>query len=359
MANAKGLALLASTVALTAACTLAAAAAPSPGAPETPDVREKILQLLEQGALYRDKIDWPSTRQQIRQASEPAEADKLLDDVIARSTGNHGRWIRASTMASTSGMQRTAQPSQLRRPATATGSSGPAAARNGNADPIGWVSVPTFKEDSTAAPPVRYQQQVSFAQQLQTQLRAEDQRDRCGWIVDLRANQGGNMWPMMLGVAPLLSTHPDDKEVVGAFNLGKTHQVWSLQSGRVMLDERLRIELASTPYVLRHPAPAVAVLFGPNTASSGEMMALAFRGRPATRSFGQPTTGLSTANNPVRLTDGSMLLLTGAVAVDRNFKGDGGKLQPDVTTSDAADTEAAARRWLMQQPACLGAARAP
>jgi C-terminal processing protease CtpA/Prc len=359
VSKAKGLAALASTLALTAACTLAAVAAPSTGSPETPDVREKILQLLEQGALYRDQIDWPSTRQQIRQANDPTEADKLLDDVIARSTGNHGRWIRASTMANTSGMQRTAQASQLRRPAKAAGSAGPAAARNGDADPIGWISVPAFKEDSTAAPPVRYQQQVSFAQQLQTQLRAEDQRDRCGWIVDLRANQGGNMWPMILGVAPLLSTHPEAKEIIGAFNLGKTHQVWSLQSGRVMLDERMRIELASPPYVLHHPAPAVAVLFGSKTASSGEMMALAFRGRPTARSFGQPTAGLSTANNPVRLTDGSMLLLTGSVAVDRNFKGDGGKLQPDVSTSDSADAEAAARRWLMEQPACLGAARAP
>lgn len=40
----------------------------------------------------------------------------------------------------------------------------------------------------------------------------------------------------------------------------------------------------------------VAVLTGSRTASSGEVVAIAFRGRPRTRSFGEPTVELSTAN---------------------------------------------------------------
>ena len=55
------------------------------------------------------------------------------------------------------------------------------------------------------------------------------------------------------------------------------------------------------------PAPAVAVLTGPHTASSGEAVAIAFRGRPHTRSFGATTAGATTSPNSYRLTDGATI----------------------------------------------------
>lgn len=353
MATAKGLAVLCASAALAAGSILTAIAATPPGTPAWPDVRESILQLLEQRALYRDKIDWPAARQQIQQASGTAEADKILDQLIASSTGNHGRWIRESQVSSPSGgMKRIARAEEGQRPHGREATSGQGPVRTDEADPIGWISISAFKESSTASPAVRDQQRLAFARQLQSQLRKEDERDRCGWIVDLRQNQGGNMWPMLVGIAPLLSTDPKHREVIGAFVGGPERQIWSIDSGLVLLDERAPVALDSPAYSLRHPAPPVAVLIGPKTASSGEAVALAFRGRPATRSFGQPSAGYSTANVPTRLPDGSILLLTGSVSVDRNLKGDGGKLQPDVTVSNAADAEQTARNWLRAQSQC-------
>jgi len=338
---------------LAAALAFPSLAAPSQPTGQLPDVRQEILQLLERGALYRDQVDWPAARQQLQQASDTAEADKLLDQLIARSTGNHGRWIRASELSSRSGrMQRLASAKELRRPGNAANASALQQRQSGQTDPIGWVAIPSFKEDSTASQSVRNQQRLNFARLLQSQLKAEDAISRCGWIVDLRANRGGNMWPMLVGVAPLLGTDPRKKEIIGAFSTGALNQIWSIQAGRVLLDARAPVELDSPAYVLRHPAPPVAVLLGPDTASSGEMLALAFRGRPATRSFGQPTAGYSTANMPTRLPGGGMLLLTGSVSVDRNLKGDGGKLKPDVTVGDTEDATKAARSWLIEQPSC-------
>ncbi|WP_315387539.1 S41 family peptidase [uncultured Stenotrophomonas sp.] len=353
MTTAKGLAVLGTTAALTAALAFPSLAASSQPAGQPPDVRQEILHLLERGALYRDQVDWPAARKQLQLTNDTAEADKLVDQLIARSTGKHGLWIRASAMSTPAGrMQRLARPEQLRRPSVAATASGPRQDEYGQADPIGWISVPYFKEDSTAPSSVRNQQKVTFARLLQSQLKAEDAINRCGWIVDLRANHGGSMWPMLVGVAPLLSTDPKRKEIIGAFDTGAMKQIWSIQSGRVLQGTRAPVELDAPAYVLRHPAPPVAVLMGPDTGSSGEMLALAFRGRPATRSFGQPTAGYSTANMPMHLPDGGMLLLTGSVAVDRNLRGDGGKLKPDVTVGDTEDATKAARSWLIEQPSC-------
>jgi C-terminal processing protease CtpA/Prc len=45
---------------------------------------------------------------------------------------------------------------------------------------------------------------ISFAGDIQEQIRNQDHQGIAGWIVDLRGNTGGNMWPMLAGVGPIL-----------------------------------------------------------------------------------------------------------------------------------------------------------
>jgi C-terminal processing protease CtpA/Prc len=92
--------------------------------------------------------------------------------------------------------------------------------------------------------------------------------------------------------------------------------------------------------------------------SSGEAVAIAFRGRPRTRSFGLPTGGLSTSNGALALPDGSTIMLTTAVDVDRTGRRYGDKVEPDEmipaeATSPGNDAAiAAAIRWLTQSSGC-------
>jgi carboxyl-terminal processing protease len=77
---------------------------------------------------------------------------------------------------------------------------------------------------------------------------------------------------------------------------------------------------------ITHPAitiggmPPVALLIDGDTLSSGEALAVAFRGRPNTRFFGQRTYGLASANRDFPLIDGARLQLTVALDADRNGK---------------------------------------
>jgi len=360
VAKAKGLAVLLTTTALTAACIFPTLAAPSSSAPGTPDVRETILQLLEQRALHSDQIDWPAARRQLTQASSTDEADRIVTELIARSTAHHGHWIRTQAVPGAAEEKpRPASTQQVRQRNAEADPPGPTRGHEDANDPIGWIRVPPFLDNPSAPRELTRQRRQAFARMLQSWLRSEDQRRACGWIVDLRQNGGGNMWPMLAGIAPLLSTDPKHREVIGAFVRGAEHQTWRIESGQVLLGDRSPVRLDSPVYVLRHPAPPIAVLFGPRTASSGEALALAFRGRPATRSFGQKTAGYSTANVPTPLPDGSRLLLTVSVSVDRNLKGDGGKLEPDVFVSNAADAEKSARNWLLAQSQCRAMASRP
>jgi C-terminal processing protease CtpA/Prc len=96
---------------------------------------------------------------------------------------------------------------------------------------------------------------------------------------------------------------------------------------------------------------------GAATASSGEVLAAAFLGRPHTRTFGAPTRGLSAGNRTFPLSDGAALVLTVAATSDRSGVVHVGPLMPDEPVTelerDTADrAAAAAAAWLRTQPPC-------
>jgi C-terminal processing protease CtpA/Prc len=66
--------------------------------------------------------------------------------------------------------------------------------------------------------------------------------------------------------------------------------------------------------------PNTAVLIDRSTGSSGEAIAIAFRGRGHTRFFGEHTQGVSTVNTTILLSDGAELWLTIGVQADRYGK---------------------------------------
>jgi carboxyl-terminal processing protease len=178
----------------------------------------------------------------------------------------------------------------------------------------------------------------------------------CGWVVDLRGNTGGNMWPMIAGVGPIVG-----EGILGFFvDPDSVVKTWAYQDGGSLLDGVV-LTLASSPYELVAPNPPVAVLTDGRTASSGEATTIAFRGRPDSKSFGGPTWGVSTANRGFTLSDGAMLILTVSTMADRTGRLYGAEVVPDQSvqgekTGDPATDQplAAAMEWLREHPVCIG-----
>lgn len=309
------------------------------------EAQARILDLLQQQSLYRDRVDWSKARAELAAAGDPAQTRRLLDDVIQRSSGGHGRWISANQQRTQSQRAQATQTVMGAAPLQTDD------ARTGPTARLGWIKVGAYMDDQTQPQEVQYQARKQAAIALQARIQAQDDGNRCGWVVDLRGNTGGNMWPMLLGMGPLLGD-AKGADPVGMFLLADKRQPWAYREGAVWLDGKAVVGSRNAQYTLRHPGAPVAVLFGPRTASSGEASVLAFRGRAASRSFGQPSAGYSTANTPQRLPDGSLLLLTGSVIADRNGVGDGNRLQPDVIVAEGQDATTAAQAWLLAQPAC-------
>lgn len=195
---------------------------------------------------------------------------------------------------------------------------------------IGYIKVSAFLGSASEA--------NSFAETIQNNIKRIDSPAIKGWIVDLRGNTGGNMWPMMAGIGPILGEgtagyfiDPDGNESFWGYFNGATTGMQ-----------------VTAPYTLQKTNPKVAVLTDRATASSGEAIAIAFRGRNNTKSFGLPTCGLSTANRGFPLTDGSTLLLTVSTMADRTKKLYGESVVPDVVESNQPVYFQQAINWLKQ-----------
>jgi hypothetical protein len=201
---------------------------------------------------------------------------------------------------------------------------------------IGYVMMPGYEGTDAQA-------QRAFAAGIAGALYKTAPQAQCGWIVDLRNDHGGNMHPMLEGLTPLLGNPP-----YGSFRdaYGRLAP-WSVKLN-FYTERWIHPDLSVAP---------VAVLLGPHTASSGEVVAIAFQARAHTRSFGAATEGLTTANRTFPLPDGALIFLASAVDVDRTNREYGGKLEPDQpvssTPGEATDPVIdAARTWLSTQDSC-------
>ena len=274
---------------------------------------ETALTLAETESLRRHHIDWDQLRQEARVRAEGAlevtDVHAAVRYVVAALGDGHSAFVPAAQLdgAVEPGSVRAARPREGVASLTLAGGVGGGSRR---------------------------------AAAVQRALAGVDGPGVCGWIVDLRTHRGGDLWPDLAGLEPLLGPGPHGQFV----DADGARRAWWAESGAAGLaGDGLLVRVAPYPTRSRHP---VAVLLGPETASGGEALALALGSRPGVRTFGQPTAGLTTANRGFYLSDGALLVLTVAHLADATGESVQGSLLPDETVERLEDAEGAALHWL-------------
>ncbi|MYS92318.1 MULTISPECIES: S41 family peptidase [Streptomyces] len=295
----------------------------------------KALNIMEKHSLVRHKVDWAAVRSraysQARGAQESADTHGAIASALNSLGDGHSVFWGPDV-------------AKERYGASAVKFEGLEGRSSKNG--VSYISLPGVLGSQEAYD--RYVRQgrhtVAKAQATET----------CGWVVDLRSANGGNMWPMLAVVGPILG---DGK--VGAFvDADGNESVWSIKHGSPYVDGKLVGWGDGRP--LAGSTQPVAVLTGRQTASAGEAVTVAFRGRPGARSFGEQTNGVPTGNRPYRLSDGAVLLLTEAKDVDRTGRAYDAPIPPDAqivrdsrpAARNRDEVLQAAQSWLLKQAAC-------
>jgi carboxyl-terminal processing protease len=272
-------------------------------------------------SLRRDQVDWPRLRKEALARAARAEITVDTYDAIrfalASLDDHHSSFHPTPALEQLEASRKAARKPEQPVPAPQPQRSSPF---TGRYEPEGRLA--TFGGKSFAIVVVTKcftendRQFIGYETKLQRIVADLDRPHPAGWIVDLRGNVGGNMWPMLAGIGPLLG----ESDHLGEFFTLDRHSTWKYRDGVAAEIEDGKESpyptVAGAPYKLAG-TPTVAVLIDHRTGSSGEAIAIAFRGRPKTRFFGEHTEGVSTANDVVKLPDGASMWLTIGVDADR------------------------------------------
>lgn len=175
---------------------------------------------------------------------------------------------------------------------------------------IAYVKVPSMQAYG--------QQQIDdLAKALNDSISQFNLKKIKGFIIDLRLNGGGNMYPMLTGLSSLLGnntlgyeTNIDDSVV----------RKWELINGNFNIGGYHVTNITATASSVFRSIPVV-VLTGPVTKSSGSMTAIAFKGRPKTFFIGEPTAdGYTTSTQFFTFANNLVLNFATNFAADRNMK---------------------------------------
>ena len=288
------------------------------------EVLEAAISITKKNALRRNEVQWDVVEPRVRALAAGAEKSSDVYPAVKyllAQLGDHHSFLLP--------------PKQTEEFRTG-GAQNPIPEVRALPERIGYISVPGYSGAEPAA-------MRAYASRMHEAIGGTIASAPCGWVVDLRPDTGGNMWPMLAGLKPFL----------GNAGLG-TFESPTGSSPKWVAGQSLGVEPPSQLAILE--SAWVAVLTGPRTASSGEAVTISFRGRPHTRSFGLPTAGLSTANGTFPLPDGAMILLTTAVEADRTGRRYGDKIDPDEVVEKSPDsgdaTLLAAIAWLKQASGC-------
>lgn len=286
-------------------------------APSPQEYAAEALGHLEEG-YHAEGEAWESAKAQVHSAADQATSYEqvwpALDEAAKVAGGEQSGLVRPGE-----------QPSPPRPDPMPT-------ARSNNG-----ITVHTLPPVTADAPPFNQK----YADQLASNIDATRANTTCGTVLDMRGTTGGDMFPLLAGLAPLL---PD--EIVAGYRTRAGQDTWLGIEGSG-LTRNGNYTFATYFTYAKLPGP-VAVLQGRETSGAGEVALLALTDGRQARSFGEPTAGRNMITTEYRLYDDATLEVATAALTDSDGTTHDGPLAPHVP-APATAAEAEALRWLSQQ----------
>lgn len=306
---------------------------------------DNALWHMERFYLRKADVDWPTFRRQayrrIEGVQTPRKTFEAIRVTLASLGGDaHNELVDAGWRTEIASSSK-----------NSTKHRAPTMTSRMTKDGIAYVSVPWFVgEGMGSLYRLHDPEGRAYSRRLREKLQALDEMNPRGWIVDLRADSGGSMWPMLDGLAPLIG---DGR--VAALDMPQFKRrvdTW-IVAGDSYSGTPWFAGLGSARLTLKTGAAPLAILTGPATMSAGEGLLVAFKGRPHTRQFGRPTGGVPTSPDGYALGHGVILFLTIGRQMDRLGRTYDGPIAPDEEIKEAGreDTSpiiTAATRWITE-----------
>jgi len=291
---------------------------------------DKVFRIIEKNYYYIDSINVNLLKDKcyalISNAKTPKETYPAIDTLLKNLFDHHHIFLKPEQFSNTSKIW------PLKFPSVEVINKS-----------IGYIKIPSIAN--------QYNQWQLWIDSLQNSLERLEGPDVKGWIIDLRGNYGGDLPPMITSLYPffgegIIYTLQDRKN-----NL----ETYSFSSGYYAVKKRRKVYKAvryNTRLKLELNIP-VAVLVDIKSASSAEMVAIAFKGRAKTIFLGEPTAGLTISTKGFALSDNAFFTIANGKFYDTKGRSYEHSITPDIFVKQESkitdETKEKAISWLMTQ----------
>lgn len=210
---------------------------------------------------------------------------------------------------------------------------------------VGYLRIPGINGTSQASMDQK-------GNQLRDSLASVLEKKPLGLIIDLRMNTGGNSAPMISGIGPLFQSSVLG---YGIDRDGKLLDPVVLKDG-IITDGKGNKTVNIKNRIDVDPSMPIAVLIGPSTVSSGEILAAFLKQQKNVKVFGEDTPGFCNATQgfPFKNNTGYLSLVVNKIADAKKKVYEDLKVHPDVYIKsrdnyeqlDTDPTIIAAQQWL-------------
>jgi len=287
-----------------------------------PEYVDEAVAVLENG-LYADSAEWEAAVERIRpelyRQSTIADTYRGITELAEIAGGRHTLFFTPDEWAAYTQMSDPGTAFPIPKVSTDAG--------------ISTLTLPSFAGGTQESADL-YQDAGMDA------LRSAATDTTCGWVIDLRENGGGNVYPMLASVAPLL----DDGHILGFRDRDGDVDWVDVDNGNLIVPAGHGLDVPTVNLSLSEP---VAIVTGPDTASAAEAIVVAFATQDDTLRIGDYTAGFTTGNEVFELDDGAALALSTSSYVDRTGAVYDGPIAPDAPKGSASEAVlGAAADWV-------------
>lgn len=290
---------------------------------------DSTFKLIENYSLYADKINWTERKkgflEKSKQANRFEEIFPAFQTVFDDLEDHHSFfWYNNQKYASHYGQL---DESQIRKPLMEALENGFGTLAVDVIDNVGYIRIPPDNSSDD------FLNMQKSAQNIQDSICTIYNSKIKGWIIDLRLNTGGNMYPMIAGIQSFLKPG----SFAGTIDRNGVTKKWAVD-GKAIFEGSKKITELNQNCLPDLSSSKIAVLISQITGSSGEITALSLLNRPNTYFIGEKTAGFMTSNELFRLPFETFLLLSHAFETD-NEGNIVQYIQPDLTIKEGDNFE--------------------
>jgi carboxyl-terminal processing protease len=269
---------------------------------------DTTISIMQRKALNADKVDWPRLRQELKEQTmrvkTVAEAGFAFTKLYNELSDVHGAFFYKDTMFRSTGKIRNLH--KINAVTETELKKGPKIiAEMVDAD-VAFLRIPVIVDQDSASVD-------EIANRINDSIMLMMKRNPKGIIIDLRLNQGGNMFPMIAGLRSLFKEGIVSDSYSHVVKEGEGKVFFRNDS---LITDYYKIKINSFADYSGLP---VAVLIGPSTASAGECTAASLTFRNNTILIGEESMGLTSGNDGFELMPSAGFNL--AVSVLKNGHG--------------------------------------